>query len=136
MPASQLHEYEEIELAVRDLREGRLDVVILDFPVAQVAISQGGVKLIGQGLNTQYFGIGIPKGETELQNQINNALRQLYDSGKLAELTQKYMGVAPPLPTPVPTPDPGQPTPTPVSYGNPGTMRRRHEICHGLESKR
>ncbi len=119
MPTSQLHEYEEIELAVRDLREGRLDVVVLDFPVAQIAISQGGVKLVGQGLNTQYFGIAVPKGEAVLQNQINSALRQLYESGKLAELTQKYMGVAPPLPTPVPTPDPGQPTPTPVLTATP-----------------
>ena len=113
MPTSQLHEYEDIEPAVRDLREGRLDIVILDFPVAQVAISQGGVKLIGQGLNTQYFGIAIPKGEVELQQQINNALRQLYDSGKLAELTQKYMGVVPSPPLPPPTPDPGEPTPIP-----------------------
>lgn len=119
MPASQLHEYEEIEPAVRDLREGLLDVVILDFPVAQVAISQGGVKLIGQGLNTQYFGIGIPKGETELENQINMALRELYNNGKLAELTQKYAGVAPPIPTPAPTPDPGQPTATPVATSTP-----------------
>ncbi|MDX1414785.1 MAG: transporter substrate-binding domain-containing protein [Candidatus Promineifilaceae bacterium] len=119
MPASQLHEYEEIELAVRDLREGRLDVVILDFPVAQIAISQGGVKLVGQGLNTQYYGIGIPKGEEVLRNQLNNALRQLYDNGKLGELTMKYMGVAPPIPTPVPTPDPGQPTATPIATATP-----------------
>lgn len=119
MPASQLHEYEEIELAVRDLREGRIDVVILDFPVAQVAISQGGVKLAGQGLNTQYYAIGVPKGETVLKNQLNNALKQLNDSGRLAELTEKYMGVSMPLPTPVPTPGPGEPTPTPVATATP-----------------
>ncbi len=113
MPASQVLEYEEIELAVRDLREGRVDVVILDFPVAQVATSQGGVKLVGQGLNTQYFGIGIPKGEEQLRIQINNALRELYDSGRLGELTQQYMGVVPIPPQPPPTPEPGTPTPPP-----------------------
>ncbi len=119
MPASQLHEYEEIEGAIRDLREGRIDVVILDFPPAQTAISQGGVKLVGQGLNIQYYAIGVPKGETALKDQLNNALRQLYDSGRLAELTQLYMGVSVPLPTPVPTLEPSQPTPTPVASTTP-----------------
>ncbi len=119
MPASQLHEYEEIELAVRDLREGRIDVVILDFPPAQAAITQGGIKLVGQGLNTQYYAIGVPKGETALKNQLNNALKQLYESGRLGELTQLYMGVSPPLPTPVPTLEPSQPTPTPVASTTP-----------------
>lgn len=119
MPASQVLEYDEISLAVRDLREGRLDVVVMDFPVAQVAISQGGVKLIGQGINTQYYGIGIPKGEVELKNQINSALRQLYDSGKLGELTQKYMGMVPVPPQPPPTPIPGTPTPVPPATATP-----------------
>ncbi len=119
MPASQLSEYEEIELAVRDLREDRLDVVVLDFPPAQAAISQGGVRLIGQGLNTQYYAIGIPKGETALQQQLNDAIKQLYESGRLAELTQIYMGVSVPLPPPAPTPGPDEPTPTPVPSATP-----------------
>ncbi len=92
MPASQLHEYEEIEPAVRDLREGRLDVVILDFPPAQAAISQGGVKLVGQGLNTQYYAIGVPKGETALKDQLNSALKQLYDSGRLGRIDPTLYG--------------------------------------------
>lgn len=119
MPASQLHEYEEIELAVRDLREGRIDVVVLDFPPAQAAITQGGVKLAGQGLNTQYYAIGVPKGEIALTNQLNNALKQLYENGRLGELTQQYMGVSPPLPTPAPTLEPSQPTPTPIASATP-----------------
>jgi polar amino acid transport system substrate-binding protein len=119
MPASQLQEYEDIELAVRDLRENRIDVVVLDFPPAQVAVSQGGVKLAGQGLNTQYYGIGVRKGEIVLKNQLNTALKQLNDSGRLAELTEKYMGVTVQLPTPTPPPDPAQPTPTPMPTTTP-----------------
>jgi heat shock protein HslJ len=119
MPASQLHEYEQIESAVRDLREGRIDVVVLDFPPAQSAITQGGVKLIGQGLNTQYYAIGVPKGETALKNQLNSALKQLYENGRLGELTQQYMGMSAPLPTPVPTLEPSQPTPTPIASATP-----------------
>ncbi len=119
MAASQLHEYDQMDLAVRDLVETRLDVVILDFPPAQTAVSQGGVKFVGQGLNTQYYAIGVPKGETALRQQLNNAIKELYDSGRLGELTEIYLGVSAPLPTPIPTPGPQTPAPTPIASATP-----------------
>ena len=122
MSPSQLIEYDDISFAVRDLREGRIDLVVLDLPPAQVAVNQGGVVLKGQGLNTQYFGIGIPKEEPTLLARVNSALSDMRNDGTLAALTEQYMGVAPPpLPTVTPTLPSTQPTATPGITLTPST---------------
>lgn len=56
MPADNLRSYERASEALRDLREGRLELVVLDLQPAQVAIDEGGVKLVGEGLNPQQIG--------------------------------------------------------------------------------
>ena len=114
MAPSQLVEYEDISFAVRDLREGRIDLVVLDLAPAQVAFNQGGVKLVGQGLNIQYFGIGMPKEEPTLLSQINGALASMKADGTLDVLVEEFMGISPPvIPTVTPTAI-TQPTLTPV----------------------
>ena len=116
MPASQLNQYEDITFAVRDLRDGRIDLVVLDQPPAQVAVNQGGVRIAGQSLNVQYFAIGLPQGEPTLQSQINGALGQMVADGTLGELVQEYIGVTPlPLPTAVPTALPTVPPTLPTA---------------------
>jgi ABC-type amino acid transport substrate-binding protein/heat shock protein HslJ len=101
---SQLVEYDDMSFAVRDLREGRIDLVVLDLQPAQVAASQGGVEIVAQGLNTQYFGIGVPKQEPTLLAQINTVLAAMKADGTLASLIEQYTGVVPPtFPTVTPT---------------------------------
>jgi ABC-type amino acid transport substrate-binding protein/heat shock protein HslJ len=112
MVPSQLVEYEDISFAVRDLREGRIDLVVLDLQPAQVAESQGGVEIVVQGLNTQYFGIGLPKEEPTLQAQINSVLASMKADGTLAALIEEYTGTAPP---PFPTITPTSPAATPTT---------------------
>jgi ABC-type amino acid transport substrate-binding protein/heat shock protein HslJ len=109
---SQLVEYDDMSFAVRDLREGRIDLVILDLQPAQVAAGQGGVEIVAQGLNTQYFGIGIPKQEPTLLAQVNAALASMKADGTLATLIEEYTGVAPP---PFPTVTPTSPAVTATS---------------------
>jgi len=114
---SQLVEYEDMTFAVRDLREGRIDLVVLDLQPAQVAASQGGVEIIAQGLNTQYFGIGVSKEEPTLLAQINTALASMKADGTLATLIEEYTGIVPPpLPTLTPT-SPAAATATSVPVG-------------------
>ena len=122
MSPSQLNEYDDIAFAVRDLREGRIDLVVLDLPPAQVAENQGGVVIVSQGLNTQYFAIGLPKNEPTLQARINEALASMKADGALATLTEEFMGTAPqPLPTATSTPPATQPTSTPAVTTTPAT---------------
>ncbi len=95
MPQENLLVYDKIENAIRDLKENRLDIVALDLQPAQIAVSEGGVKIVGQGLNLQRYAIAMGQGETELQTQINRALTELQNNGRLSEIVAEYTKIEP-----------------------------------------
>jgi ABC-type amino acid transport substrate-binding protein/heat shock protein HslJ len=115
MPASNLFTYQRTDDAVNDLKAGRVDVVILDLSAANAFVAAGGVKLVGQDLNQQLYGIAMAKGAATLQTHVNNALTQIQNDGTLAALTQKYFSQSGEGIQPQPTPVPSQPTPTPAA---------------------
>jgi polar amino acid transport system substrate-binding protein len=122
MPSGNLLVYERAEDAISDLRESRIDLVVMDLQPAELAAAQGGVTIVERGLNRQLFAIALPKGASALQAQINNVLTQMQNEGRLAELVSQYTGidpgdvVTPPtsVPTPIPSPTSVAPTSTPV----------------------
>lgn len=109
MPRSNLFEYERAGDAVRDLTEGRVDLVILDAQPAEVAVTEAGVKLVARGLNQQRFAVALPKGESELKSEIDRVLTDLSNEGFVAQLAKLYLnlepGQIPPTPTPTPQPE-------------------------------
>ena len=74
MPSKNLQSYPDIEQALKDLKRGRLDVVLLDYQPAQAFVKEGGVKLVGEGLNPQAFAIAVPKGAESLRRVLNEAI--------------------------------------------------------------
>jgi len=118
MPASNLFVYGAMDQAVKDLTDGRVDLVVLDLPPAQAFAQQGGLKIVGQGLNRQRFAMAITKGQEPLRTELNRALGELQDAGVISHLAKQYLGLNPddllPLPTPSPTSEPGKATPTTV----------------------
>ena len=125
--AGNLFVYETVDAAVRDLREQRLDLVVIDRRVAEAAVAQGGVRIVGGGLNPQRYAIAMRNGAESLRVQINSALTQLQNEGRLAVLAQQYLGagpgaiITPPAPTATvraqPTAPPTQPTAAPWVNG-------------------
>jgi ABC-type amino acid transport substrate-binding protein/heat shock protein HslJ len=115
MPASDLLVYHKASAAVNDLVLNRIDVVILDLNPAQTYVAAGGVKLVGSGLNPQYYAIAMPKGADQLQTNINNALLAMQADGTMTSLIQQFFNqdITTPPPVVTPTPAPPQPTPTP-----------------------
>ena len=110
--------YDRAEEAVRDLRERRNDLVILDELAADEFLLGGGVALVGQGLNRQLFSIALPKGSMVLQSELNNTFIALQNDGTIVRLTDIYLDVPVPIvsPTPVPTATPHpQPTAIPLA---------------------
>ncbi|MBC8445719.1 MAG: transporter substrate-binding domain-containing protein [Chloroflexi bacterium] len=114
MPSSNLFSYVRSEDAIRDLKDQRVDLVVLDYVPAQSFANQGGVKVVGHGFNQQRFALAVPKGATTLQAEINRALIELSNEGRIAQLAQQYLNLAPPDILPTPTPAPAAPTPTPA----------------------
>jgi len=117
MPQTNLLLYAKAGDAVRDLRENRNDLVVLDKLAADEFILGGGVVSVGGNLNRQLFAIALPKGAPTLQAELNAALIALQNDGTIARLTEDYLdikvsvGVPVPLPTAIPVPGP---TPTPA----------------------
>lgn len=136
MPANQLLVYLKAEDAIRDLRENRNDLVIMDKLAADEYLRSGNVAVVGENLNRQLFAIALPKGASVLQAKLNEALIALQNDGTIARLIDAYLNVPVPIVTPTPQPTataiPG-PTATPsICYDN-MSFERDVEIPDGTE---
>ncbi len=115
IPQSNLLAYHQIESAVSDLVQGRVDVVLTDYNPATEFVAAGGVRIVGRGLNPQYFAIAMPKGAATLKKQVDGALSSIKSDGTMTQLYVTFLngatGIIPPQVTP--TSPPPAPTPTP-----------------------
>ena len=115
MPASNLYAYPDIEHAVKDLKNKRIDLVLLDNQPAQTYVQQGGVKLVGEGIDPQLYAMAIPKGADSFRRVLDKALTDVVEQRCLCRVGgQAFLGLKPDNVQPVPTPVPAQPTPTPA----------------------
>ena len=116
MSETDLFVYQLIDQSFIDLREGRVDVIVMDKEPALLTAQTEGFEVIGQGLRRELYAIGMPEGQNTLRTRINQALLTLIDQGFLAKLAKQYMDLEvhelPVLPTP--TPEPVNPTVTPA----------------------
>ena len=92
-------QYNKAVDAVNDLRNRRVDAVIIDKNPAQVFGEQfkDEVKLYdGEspefGFEKEYYAIALPKGDAELAKSINDALAELKEDGTFDELVTQYIG--------------------------------------------
>lgn len=83
--------YEAETNSYEDLKNGRIDAVLLDAPIAQYyAAPNPSLKLVGEPIGHVVYGIGLKKGATELQSQINRALAEMVKSGDLRRIYDRY----------------------------------------------
>ncbi len=115
MPETNLFIYQNMDLAVGQLSSSLTDMVVMDLPPAELAVSSGAFRIAAQGLNRQLFAVAMPQGAIELQAAINDALEQLWDSGRVEELAETYLSLTAEEIIPAPTPDTSQPTATPAA---------------------
>jgi polar amino acid transport system substrate-binding protein len=108
MEATDLFLYARIQDALEDLKDGRIDLIVMDGQPAQVAAEDEAFKIVAEGLKRERFAIAMKKGEEELRTNINQALITLMDDGTVGKLVEEYIGLTPeeiiPVPTPAPNP--------------------------------
>jgi glutamine transport system substrate-binding protein len=71
------------------------DVTIEDFPVVSYMLAQNPdskLKIVGDRLNGDFYGIAVAKGNDELLKKVNDGLKKMKDNGQLDEIVKKYMG--------------------------------------------
>lgn len=90
--------FETAPLALQELSNKNADAVINDAPVTLDAIATGnieGIKVVGELLTEEFYGIAMPKGSENME-KVNAGLNSVIESGKYAEIYQKWFGAEPP----------------------------------------
>jgi len=78
--------------AVMDLKNGKIDAVVLDASPAQVFVNKNDdLKILDEELTNEAYAIAIDKGNEELVEVINKVINNLKESGKYDELVKQYI---------------------------------------------
>lgn len=86
-------EFDDQHTMIDNLAQGNINYAIIDSPsvVFWVNHSSGILKTIDKPFNVGFgYGIAIERTNNELLQQINTAIKQLQDSGRLAKLHRKF----------------------------------------------
>ena len=78
--------------AVSALTAGKVDAVVIDDAVARAlsAKQEGKTKVLDEALTKEAYAIAMKLGNEELTAKVNEALAAIKESGKLAEIFEKY----------------------------------------------
>ncbi|MDE8564545.1 amino acid ABC transporter substrate-binding protein [Anoxybacillus rupiensis] len=87
-------EYADNVLALKDLKLGRVDAVVIDEVLIKYYMSKekNTYKLLDESLAQEEYGIGIRKGNEELLKKLQKALDELNEDGTAAEISKKWFG--------------------------------------------
>ncbi len=88
----KLQEFGDYNTAFAELMAGSVDAIAMDIGVAMYQIEGRGDEfvILAEHLNAEQYGIGFKKGNTELKDEVESALRELKKNGKFDELAEKY----------------------------------------------
>ncbi|GCL54927.1 amino-acid ABC-transporter permease protein [Microcystis aeruginosa NIES-3806] len=98
IPGSVVSQFDSAALALQELINGRVDAVVNDKPVTLYAIKEAGlrgVKVVGELLTEEFYGIALPKNSPYLQ-LINDALGRVIESGQYDAIFRQWFGEKPP----------------------------------------
>lgn len=78
--------------AVMALTQGKVDAVVIDREPAKVFVKENaGLKILDEAFTEEEYAIALKKGNTELLNKMNAAIKELKDSGELQKIVDKYI---------------------------------------------
>ena len=75
-----------------DLKNGKLDAVVIDSYTGKVLAEKNGLKVIedAEAFEAEEYAIAVKKGNTELLDAINTKLDEMLTSGQIAEIAAQY----------------------------------------------
>lgn len=78
--------------AVQSLLQNKIDAVIIDGEPAKVFVEQNeGLKILDEAFTVEEYAICVKKGNTELLEDINEAIAELKEFGALQEIVDSYI---------------------------------------------
>lgn len=94
---AKISTFDSAPLALQELSNGNADAVINDAPATLDAIATGnigGVKVVGELLTEEFYGIPLPKDSPNV-DILNEALAELLENGTYDTIYEKWFGTAP-----------------------------------------
>ncbi len=98
IPGAKIRTFDSAPLSLQELANGNVDAVINDAPVTLYAIKTGnlqGIKIAGQLLTEEYYGIPTAKASPNLA-LINQGLATILKNGTYRQIYQKWFNAEPP----------------------------------------
>jgi glutamate transport system substrate-binding protein len=94
--AVQLQQYDTYSACVEALKNGAVDAVTTDEVIlaGYAAQTPGAFKLVGDTFSEEKYGIGLKKGDSELQTKINDAITKMEQDGAWKAAWDKNLGPA------------------------------------------
>jgi cystine transport system substrate-binding protein len=93
VPKAEVRTYEDDPSKFADLRNGRIDAILIDRLAAlEYAQKAKDTELAGDAFSRLESGVALRKGEPELLAALNKAIDKLKADGTLAKLSEKYFG--------------------------------------------
>jgi polar amino acid transport system substrate-binding protein len=87
----ELRTYDGQINAYEDLANGRLDAVLMDWPIAlYYGKPNPGLRLVGAPIERIEYGIGVRKGDRQLVRALDDALRRLAAQGELRRIYERW----------------------------------------------
>jgi glutamate transport system substrate-binding protein len=92
----QLQQYDTYSACIEALKNGAVDAVTTDETIlaGYAAQSPGAFKLVGGTFSEERYGIGLKKGDTELQTKINDAIVKMEQDGAWKQAWDANLGPA------------------------------------------
>ena len=92
MDEADLSRYDRAELAISDLKNGRIDVVAMDYFAAKAYIEQGGIEMaLEENLAGENMAIAVREGAAGLQWHLNQVIQEMWDDGTIDQLATEYL---------------------------------------------
>ena len=87
-------EFKDNILALTDLKNGRIDAVVIDEVVIKYFMSkeQGTYKVLEESLAPEEYAVGVKKGNEALLEKVQKALDEVIADGTAARISEKWFG--------------------------------------------
>lgn len=77
--------------AITDLKNGKVDAVILDsFPANKFVKQNSDLKITGEGFSSEQYCIAVKKGNSKLLSQVNATIKKMKADGSLDKIIKNY----------------------------------------------
>ena len=89
---AEVKTYNGLDVTFKDLENGTIDAVINDLPVTKTYVSkqEDKLKIVGDTIDAEEYGIAVAKDNTELLDKLNAGLKNVKENGTYDDLYKKW----------------------------------------------